>query len=462
MVQEFGEFVEEDIPTQEFGEFVEEGEPSFIQQLAKTPQAVRSAIQIGREAIKGAIKKGGVGVGTAFGTYGDIIQALGPSEEISKAIRHTSMIPIPTSSEVEKLMQMLGIETEPENVAERFAKRAGEAVGTGLAFGGGAIPALATGAVAGQTAREFGAPEWLSSLIDIGATFGKGAFAKKLLPKTKEAQKLVSAGRKLGFAEKELAPLVKSERTFAIGKAFTRKGAKMQKLRESIDKKFGDSYQFIKKEAAAKGRVPFKDAKNLDKTLRAQLKEISKTHSPSDAEKKAMEILDDTIRAIHLRGTTYEKLIHTYQSINKQPKAVRNLLTPLNKALVSEVRKKSPELATDFENVNQLYSRFAKRIGKMNPNQWDELIDKMEAWGIPAGIGRAMMGKPGVLIGVLSKIGGRSLAQAFLTQPWLQDLPNKFIQSLKANNKEGAIKLVASFKKLVKKKYDKDLDEEED
>lgn len=449
-------------PFTQLGFMEEEGEPSFLQKVSKAPQAVRSAIQRGREAIKGVIKKGGVGVATRLGgTYGDIIQMLGPSEDISRAIRHTPMIPIPTSQEVQNLMETLGIETEPENVAERFAQRIGEAAGTGAAFGGTGIPALATGAVAGQAARELGAPELLSSLIDIGATFGKGAIQRKLLPRGKEAKRLVEAGRKVGLTEKEISPLVKGPKKFAFGKMFTRKADKMEKLTSSIQSKLGDSYKFIKEAAKKEGRVPFKDSIKLSKTLSSELKKLSKTHSPSDAKKKAMEILDKTLTDIHLRGSSYEKLINTYQDINKEPAAVRKILEPIKKIFTSELKKGAPELAKDFENVNQLYSRFADRIGKLKPGTWDKLFDKAEAWGIPAGIIGAMMGKPWLLGSVLSKTAVRSLGQAYLTEPFLQNIPNKFLQSIKTNKKETALKLIASFKKFVKKKYDEDLDEEE-
>ncbi len=487
MVQEFGELIEEDVPVQEFGEFVEEGEPSFLQKVAKVPEAVRSAIQRGREAIKGVIKKGGVGAAESLGTYGDIIQMLGPSEEISTAIRHTPMIPIPTSQEVQKLMERLGIETEPENVAERFAKRIGEAAGTGAALGGVGIPALATGAVAGQAARELGVPEWLSSLIDIGATFGKGAIKGKLLPRGATAKRLVEAGRKVGLTEKEITPLVKGPKMFAVGKAFTRKAAKMERVQQNIKNKLGDSYQFIKKEAGTKGTLSIKDSEQITTNLKNHLKELSKTHAPSDEKAKAIDILNSIIKdmegmpipkelakAAGIKGlakplkvgkpkSTYEKLINTYQDINQEPRKVRNFLEPVKKAFTEVIKRKSPELAQDFENVNQLYSNFAQRLAKIKPNMWDKFLDKAGAWGIPAGIiGAVMMGKPWILAGALGKEVVRSLGQAFLTEPWLQNLPNKFLHALKVNDKEGAAKLIASFKKLVKKKYDKDLDEEEE
>ena len=460
---------------------IEEQEPSFIQKLAKAPQAVRSAIQTGREAIKGVIKKGGVGAAEALlGTYGDIIEGIRPSEAPSPIIR------FPTSPEVQNLMQMLGIETEPQNVVERFAKRAGEAAGTGLAFGGAAIPALMTGAIAGQGAREFGAPEWLSSLIDIGATFGKGAIKQKLLPRGKEAQKLVAAGRKLGLTEKEITPLVKGPKMFAVGKAFTRKAAKMERVQKNIKKKLGDSYQFVKKEAATKGTLSIKDSEQIIGNLKTHLKELSKTHAPSDAKAKAMDILTNIIKdmegmpvpkelakAAGIKGlakplqvgkakSTYEKLINTYQDINQELPKVRNFLEPVKKAFTEVIKSKSPELAQDFENVNQLYSNFSQRLAKIKPNLLDQFMDKAGVWGIPAGLVAAAMGKPWSLVGVLTTETMRSLGQGFLTEPWLQNLPNKFLHALKVNDKEGAIKLIASFKKLVKKKYDKDLDEEED
>ena len=442
---------------------IEDTEPSFLQKITKAPQAVRSAIQKGREALQGIIKKGGVGVATGLGgTYGDIIQMLGPSEEISRAIRHTPIIPIPTSQEVQNLMETLGIETEPENVGERFAQRIGEAAGTGAAFGGTAIPALATGAVAGQTAREFGAPEWLSSLVDVLGTFGKGAFQKKLLPRGKEAKRLVEAGRRLGLEERELAPLVKPPKRFTMAKTFARKADKMEKLTSAIESKLGDSYKFVKETAKKEGPLPFKDIVKLSKNLRTHLDELAKTHAPSDAKKKAIKILSKTIANVDIKGSTYEKLINSYQDINRQPKAVRNLLEPVKKAFTAELRKGSPELAKDFENVNRLYSRFTTRIGKLKPENFDKILNKIEAFGIAGGIATAMMGNPWALKAVLGETALRSLATQYLTNPYLQNLPNKFIHALKTNKKETAIKLANSFKKFVKKKYDKELDEDLD
>lgn len=454
MPQEFGELIEEDLPAQEFGEFVQEAEPSGFER-------VRENI---RKAVTGIAKSGLVGAAKGLGgTYGDIIEAVGPGGDISRAIRHTPMIPIPTSEEVKNLIERLGIKTEPESVGERFAQRIGEALGSGASLGGGlgVLGALGTGAALGQVAEEAGATPTVSNLVELLGSLGTGAIKGKLLPRGAKTKELVEAGRRLGLTEREISPLVKGKKGFALGKTFVRKADKMEKLTRSIENKLGDSYKFVKEAAKKEGRVPFKEAKKLSDTLSKELKKLTKTHAPSDAKKKAMEILDKTITDLHLRGSSYEKLINTYQDINKQPKAVRNLLEPIKKAFTAELKKGSPELAKDFESANKLYSRFTTRIGKLKPENFDKMINKMEAFGIATGIGAAMMGNPWALKAVIGETVMRSVAKQYLTNPYLQNLPNKFIHALTSDNRKNAIALVNSFKKFMKKHYDEDFEEKE-
>ena len=207
-------------------------------------------------------------------------------------------------------------------------------------------------------------------------------------------------------------------------------------------------------------KQPKKKDDKLDKSLRSHLNQLRKTHAPSGPKEKAIKILDDAIRDIHLRGTTYEKLINTYQDINRLPKSVRNLLEPVKQIFTSELKKGSPELAKDFQNVNRLYSRFTNRIGKLKPETFDKMINKMEAFGIATGIGSALLGYPWALKAVIGETAMRSLAKQYLTNPYLQNLPNKFMKALTGDKKKTALALANSFKKFMKKNFDQDLETE--
>ncbi|MBE3085560.1 MAG: hypothetical protein IMZ64_05010, partial [Bacteroidetes bacterium] len=79
---------------------------------------------------------------------------------------------LPSTSEIREMTQR----PEPTTRAGRYAARTGSAAGGAVAFG--ASPAVIagsmTGGVAGQTAREVGAPEWVATPIDIATSIYAG------------------------------------------------------------------------------------------------------------------------------------------------------------------------------------------------------------------------------------------------------------------------------------------------
>lgn len=363
----------------QLGFIEEEGEPSFRQKVAKVPQAVRSAIQTGREAIKGVIKKGGVGVARKLGgAYGDIIEAIRPSEAPSRLIR------FPTSSEVQNLMERLGIETEPQNVAERFAKEAGEGVGSALAFLNPALaPAFAAGAVTGQALREFGAPEWMARIADIGVslkgglrgkgvrkpapskpsglktrTFEKITKAKTVFPKTLEKINTAVEGdfRKISsslLGKNKTVTNLKNVPGFKdqVGKTFE----KVEELAEGLPKNVLTTpiKQALRKQIEKKTVRGFSDSE-VEKTYRKFMKEHHKN------------ITNDTF-------ISPKQLIEQYRKNNKElgklyepgksrgfNEAKTHALIDYNKEIAATIERKYPK---------QAFSKLFKESNK----QWAEI-----------------------------------------------------------------------------------------
>lgn len=439
--------------------------------------------------LKDIIKQSALGAAKGlFGSYGNILDLLNLQSTEKLAPGHRALLKaqaeapehlqpffdmdddilprytrLPSGRDVEELVEILGGETTPQTRGGRFAHRIGEAIGAGGALGAspGTLGALGLGATAGQVAEEAGASPTTSTLVELLGTLGTGLVKGKVLPSTKKGKELAAAGRALGLTEKELSPLIKGKKSFAVGAKLARKSDKLAKLSKSIETKLGDSYKFVKDAAKSEGRLPGEESGKLIGKLTKELGELLKTHRPSPAKSTAIKILKDTLKDMRIKGSTYEGLINSYQDINQYPKKVRNLLEGVKKTYTRELAKASPQLAKDFQKTNQLYSQFMGRIGKLKPELVDKIINKAEALGIAGGMVGALMGYPWALKAVLGEAALRSLSTQYLTNPFLQNLPNKFIKAISTNDKKTAIALTNSLKKFLNKKYKDDFKEED-
>ena len=427
------------------------------------------------QALKGLAKG-------AAGTYGDILDLVGlqtqepllpgqealaqeearAPEEALPFLQEDDVLPrfsrLPTSEEIGALIENLGGPGSPQTAEERFASRIGEALGAGGAFGAnvGTLGALGLGALVGQTAEEMGASPLTSLLAELGTTLGTGAFAGRVAPRGREAQQLAAAGRALGLTEQQLSPLVKGRKKFGLATKFARKNEKFQQLAESIESKLGDSYEHIKAAARENPPLNVEQIEGLSSALEKNFDTLIQTHKPNPAKKDAIDVLRTVITDIENAGTNPEKLISTFQDINSYPKKVRDYLTPTRRAITETLKKENPQLGRDFEQANKLNTNFMERIGRLKPAEFDKAINKIEAFGIAGGIGAALLGHPWALKGIATEAGLRTLANQYLTNPYLQNLGNKFLDALVKNKKKTAVAISENFKKYLERNYPED------
>ncbi len=426
--------------------YQKESEPSSLQEIPS-------------QTLKGGLKG-------FLGTYGDILESVGMREVASKQLGlPTEFFQIPTSSEIGSVLEKLGLPTEPQSVGGRYASRVGESLGGALAFGApvGSLGAFGAGSLLGQTAEELGASESVGGLVELLGTLGTGALRGKVLPKGKKAQDLVSRARKLGLTEKEISPLIKPKGRFQVASKVARKTGKLGEMAQRIETKLGDSYDAVKNAAKSAGSLSVKERRSLLNSLENKIKGLKKSHSLSSDKKSALNILEESTKSIRNKFPTYESLIESYQDINKSPKGVRNILKSVKEEYNKILSKKSPELGKDFEATNKLYAQFKDRLAKLKPNQYDALWDKIEILGVGTGLASALLGNPWGLKAALGPVAARSFANQYLTNPWFQNLGNKFINALVKNDTKTARALVNSLKKILKQKYDvseKEIEEE--
>lgn len=85
----------------------------------------------------------------------------------------------------------------------------------------------------------------------------------KISIKGDEAKKLYQAGKKAGLTDRELSPLLASERRLKIGGKVGRPSEKVYNALEAVESKVGNRYDFIKEEAKGLPSVGFKEATEL-------------------------------------------------------------------------------------------------------------------------------------------------------------------------------------------------------
>lgn len=362
---------------------------------------------------------------------------------------------LPSSEDVEKLAQMLGIHTEPQSAPERFAQRIGEAVGSAGAFGGGpgVTAALAGGALAGQTAEELGAPASIATGVEIGSALLPGGLKKALSPKSKVLKDLVKKGRAAGLTESELTPLVQGEKKLRSLSKVARKGTKTEKLFSQIESKLGDSYQGIKINASKLPMLNLEQSEGLLEGMGKVNKDLRTTLKAAPDKESAIKFIEGAMENIRNRGVNPEELIGFWQDINQSVNwnAIRGgkkSLAELKKPILEALKTSSPELASDFEITNQLYSKFKKASKALKPDIIDKWLLKGEIGAVALGIGT---GNLNLLKKVAAESALRTLSREMLINPRLQNISNKMLKAVR-NNKPVAISQLAKHAKNILEK----------
>lgn len=437
-----------------------------------------------------AITKGIAGVG---GAYGNILDTFGlqtkegqsiPKDEGVEAIQTEAInktnrgeVPsygeimlqedfnpspiarFPTSKEIQKGIEGITGIGEGKTPTGRIAGRGTEFLGEGVALGGGgkALSVLGGSGLLGQGSREIGAPEFVSSGIEIAAPLLQGSISGKLAP-SKGVKTTVEAGRKIGLSEKQIAPLIQGEAKTAILSKIARKGTKTKERFAGIKESLGDSYNKIKLAPEAKIKLPNIEQISLRKEFGGIRNELTKTLAPSPEKEAAIKYVEEALNTLRNVDVTPEHLVNFWQDINKSvnwnsisggKKALAQLKEPVSKVL----KKVSPSLAEDFEMTNQLYSKYAQISKKLKPDLVDSFVNKGEIIaGFPAGLAIAQ-GNPYPLLALGGEVATRLMAREMLINPYFQNMAKKLVTNFNSASTKGVQELVTHVKDYMKRKH---------
>ena len=388
------------------------------------------------------------------------VPSIGELMELSDDGELPSYYRLPSSEQVKK-----GIETttgvgEGKTPAGRIAGRGSEFVAETAATGGGLKTLAATGlsGLAGQGIREAGGPEGTAVATEVLGSIIPSAIQGKVVPTGREAKQVAEAGRKIGLTEKQITPLIQSEKKAANLSKIARKGNRTKKTFASIKESLGDSYNNIKNRPQASIKLPNAEQINLRKEFGQIRNELSKTLAPSPDKEAALNFIEKSLDTLRNVDITPEYLVNFWQDINKAVKwnsitGGKKALARLKQPISESLKKAAPDLAEDFELTNQLYSKYAQISKKLKPDLVDAFVNKAEVLAVPAAGVALASGNPWALAGIGSEIALRSLGREMLINPYFQNLATKLVTNFNQGSLKAITESVNQAKQYLERKY---------
>lgn len=253
---------------------------------------------------------------------------------------------------------------------------------------------------------------------------------------------IIAEGRRIGLSDKEIAPLLNSERRTRFISKFAHKGPRSEKILNQTYDKLSNSYEALKgSEIAAK---PFskalqtKTVSNLNKTL-DELPAVVKEGITTD--------LKDFLKKPNINGRDTIAFRQKVQKVISSDAEKYKSLSPIKKVLDDAILESSPQLAKEYHGLNRLYEQYAGISKALKPGLVDKFVSKGEA---VAGLGALLTFNYPFLGAVIGENAARRLATELLVNPRFQQLSSKMVSALNANKLGAAAKIAESMSKEIR------------
>lgn len=297
-------------------------------------------------------------------------------------------------------------------------------------------------ALLGQSTEELGG----EGLAQAGAEIlGLGApgLRKKILPK-KGQKEAVEMLRRRGLSEKQIAPLIPSERKSAVlGKVGTRNFRTAKAAKRTRDS-LGNLYSQLAEEGEKLPILSSNRASLLESQLSEKLEKM-----PSSVRRAIQEDLSDLFK----KPVKANDLMNFWQDINSQInwKTIgggKKRLNSLKSVLLQGMKDINPELARDFELTNNQFSKFNKLYKNLKPESLDRWMALGELGALFGGFFKFGVKGAAAVIGADA---ARRLSSEMLINPRLQNLTTQMVTALNQNKVAIAKKIQEKMVEELKK-----------
>jgi len=341
--------------------------------------------------------------------------------------------PISPEASTRLLNRFLPSENEP---IERFTERISRGLTAG-AIGGPEAALLSGGGEAlAQAAQEAGAPDWAQHLASL-IPFLKG---KGGLSPTKGQKEAVEFLRAKGLTDKEITPLLKSEKVLERLAKYAHKGARVQKPLKGAHEKLGAGFGELKEA----GKTMYMPREKVTPFV----EDLDKTYDKLTPDFK--KLVTQNIEDLKSNPLSARSLIDFWQDINNKMrkasregiKGGREVLGILKEPVGKALKEINPLAAKEFQQLNEFYAKNQRALATLKPKQMDHLIDIAEDLGA---LGSLVTGNLNYLQKFLGIAAGRILATELIINPKLQNITNRMGQALAKNQIGIYQKLLSKF-----------------
>lgn len=319
-----------------------------------------------------------------------------PGESISEQPNISEQIPFPTSESIGK---KIGYQ-EPNTLAGRYGKAIFSNVGSAIplvaASPAAAIPALSStiaGGIAGQTARELGAPESLAAAADIASTIGSGIGMSQKLSKPSglTARRFEDIEKRMKISPSQYESIkskVETESKDLIENLFS-KNPVYEEMKQTPEKFFENLDSGFERVKNLANVMPI--TTTGDRIQNSLLKRFSEKKFPPITMGEKAKSYNDQMTKIYSEIDKDQKfgldeIIDQFRHNNKDLKGYfestksgamnegkKEALLDYNRALSDEIHNRVPNSSLDklFQNTNKRFS------DSMNINKTDDFIDSV-------------------------------------------------------------------------------------
>lgn len=326
-----------------------------------------------------------------------------------------------------------------EGFGERVLEKGGElfpVVSTGGSAGAlGSLGRTAAAAVVPEVAKEFGAGEGLQSALEIGSLIAPDL--RNMIKAGKSTKELVDFARSKGMKDKEIAPLIQSQRKQAtLGKLALKRGGGEKILSES-KKAIGDVYQDLYSHPQAKTALNPSESNRVMEIIQKRMKKM-----PS----KVRNTISADLSDLSSSPKTAEDFINFYSDINANLSGSTKQLSTLKEPIIEAISSIDKGLASDFQMTNKLYKNWSEISKTLKPTLSSDLFEGSMPIRFVIGL---TTGYTPIIGEVLGEVAGKKLARDLLLKPRFQNLGKKMVTALNENKLPAAKKIWDSMTKEV-------------
>lgn len=404
-----------------------EGKEGFMELAARAPQPkdksfINDIKDYGKTILKGSIE-GFSKLGTMMGPTGSSIKHA-PEEHEKQTQTLNELLPTDEGFGQRGIRRALNM--APSATATPF---------------GGPLQSLVRSTIAGYTgegAKELGAPEWLQTASELTAFLGPDV-TKKLLAKGSKKE-IIEAARKMGMSDEAITPLLQSDvKQKWLSKLTPRRGRTQEALGKTKSE-LGEVYTSLENSPVAKAEITEKQNGKLINNLYEQLDKL-----PRELRNKIDPDLHDLLNN-KING---KSLINFYKDVNSTLKGNSKQISLIKDPIKNALKEISPDLAKDFDIVNDLFSKYYKINARLQPNLMTDIIGASEAIGTLFSVAT---GNYPYIAKIAGEHTARQVARELLINPRFQQISNKLVDAVKQNNFIMIKKLSDLFAFELKKK----------